>query len=240
MYNEKGAHKLNVNVQKRLGTTLIKVAFEVPEEGITVLYGHSGAGKTSVINMLSGLITPDSGTISLNGKVLFDSATKINIPTHKRRAGYIFQDKRLFPFMSVRKNLLFGCRNKKNDKMVLTNIAELLGIADLLDRKPDSLSGGEGQRVAIGRALLSQPEYLLMDEPLSSLDQQRKNELIPYIKQIPDKFNVPVILVTHSYEEAAYLADHIVLLDGGEVTCNGTSEQILPQISCQSPLSFAV
>ncbi|MGD9809284.1 MAG: molybdenum ABC transporter ATP-binding protein [Deferribacterales bacterium] len=227
---------LEVSVTKRLGKTLIDVSFSAPE-GITVLYGHSGAGKTSIINMLSGLIKPDKGSIKISGRVLFDSESKIDTPTHKRRAGYIFQDKRLFPFMSVRRNLLFGCRKSKGEK--LGEIAELLGISDLLDRRPDTLSGGEGQRVAIGRALLSEPEYLLMDEPMSSLDQVRKNELIPYIKRIPKTFNIPVVLVTHSYEEAACLADHIVLLEGGLVSCDGSRETILPRISYASPLLLA-
>lgn len=228
---------LKVSVRKKLGKTQIDVSFKAPE-GITVLYGHSGAGKTSIINMLSGLLKPDDGKINISGRVLFDSEKKINVPTHKRKAGYIFQDKRLFPFMSVKRNLLFGTNRTKEAKLLET--VELLGISDLLDRKPDTLSGGESQRVAIGRALLSEPEYLLMDEPMSSLDQHRKNELIPYIRCIPKKFNIPLILVTHSYEEAACLSDHIVLLEGGHVSCDGSREMILPKIPYASPMIYAL
>jgi len=230
---------LNVKVKKLLGETLIDVRFDAPDEGITVLYGHSGAGKSSVINMLSGLLTPDSGNISINGTTLFSSHQRINIPVHKRKAGYIFQDKRLFPFMTVRRNLLFGGRNKATAKNMLHEVSSLLGIEHILDRKPDFLSGGEGQRVAIGRALLSQPEFLLMDEPMSSLDQMRKNELIPYIRKIPEKFGIPVIMVTHAYEEAALLADHIILLESGSVAGSGKPKNILPKMHYTVPLMMA-
>lgn len=141
--------------------------------------------------------------------------------------------------MSVRKNLLFGRKRGISPKVRLEDITALLGISDLLDRKPDFLSGGEGQRIAIGRALLAEPDFLLMDEPMSSLDQDRKNELIPYIRKIPEKFGIPVVLVTHAYEEAAALADHVVLLDGGRVTGNGKSKMILPRINYAAPLSPA-
>lgn len=221
---------LEVKVQKKLGSVFINVEFSAPSDGITVLYGHSGAGKTSVVNMLSGLLTPDSGRISINGRVLFDSGAGVNVPVHKRRAGYIFQDKRLFPFLSVRGNLLFGAE-KGYDRADFENIVSMLGIENLLDRKVTTLSGGEAQRVAIGRALLSEPEYLLMDEPMSSLDSSRKNELIPYIDKIPERVGIPVILVTHAYDELARLADYVVLLDGGVSVRQGTKNRVIHEIT---------
>lgn len=228
---------LEVRVCKRLGETLIDIEFAVPARGITVLYGHSGAGKTSVLNMIAGLIKPEYGMVSAGGRVLFDSEKRINIPVHRRRAGYIFQDKRLFPFLSVRKNLLFGAGKKTEG---LKKTAELLGIEKLLERKTAALSGGEAQRVAIGRALLSEPDLLLMDEPMSSLDFVRKSELIPYIQSIPVKFGVPVVLVTHSYEEMARLADNVAVLENGRCSGYGTMDRILPDITYATSLSIAL
>ncbi len=216
---------LEINVRKQLGQTLIDVNVQIPSTGITVFYGHSGAGKTSLINMAAGLLTPDEGHISVNGKVFFDSKEKINLPPEQRKCGYIFQDKRLFPYLSVKKNLLFASR-KEEKSLGFDETVRLLGIAHLLKRKPVFLSGGEAQRVAIGRALLSNPEIFLMDEPMSSLDSERKDELIPFIGKLPMASGIPVIMVTHSYDEMIRLADYVVVLKGGKAVSCGTVNEV--------------
>lgn len=215
-----------ISVKKQLGQTLIDAEFTLPYEGITVFYGHSGAGKTSLINMLAGLTDPDSGVISVNGRTLYDSNTNTNLPPEKRRCGYIFQDKRLFPHLTVRGNLLFA--NKKQESSVsFDETVGILGISHLLERKPAYLSGGEAQRVAVGRAVLSCPDFLLMDEPMSSLDSDRRDELIPFIKRLPSAFNIPVILVTHAYDEMIRLADYVAVFDNGKVVSCGAADKIL-------------
>lgn len=216
---------LEINVKKQLGQTFIDVNISIPRTGITVFYGHSGAGKTSLINMISGLLTPDSGHISVNGKTFFDSGEKLNLLPERRRCGCIFQDKRLFPYLSVKKNLLFASR-KGESSLGFEETVRLLGIGHLLKRKPVFLSGGEAQRVAIGRALLSNPEIMLMDEPMSSLDSERKEELIPFIGRLPAASGIPVILVTHSYDEMIRLADYVVVLKGGKAVSCGTVNEI--------------
>jgi len=230
---------IEVNVKKNFGDVTIDVSFKVPDRGITVLYGHSGAGKTSIINMMAGLLTPDTGYITVNDRVLFDSIRKINIAPDKRNAGYMFQDKRLFNFMSVKKNLLFGRHKSRASHADFDGIVELLGISHLLNRKPVLLSGGEGQRVAMGRAILSEPDFILMDEPMSSLDQDRKNELIPYISKIPEKFGTPVILVTHSHDEALLLADQMVVLGQGKVLSQVGADSIMSGLHSFSELRLA-
>ena len=182
-----------IDVEKKLGSLLIKCNFEMESAGITAICGSSGAGKTSVINMTAGLITPDKGIISYNGKEFYNSEKHINLPANKRFTGYVFQESRLFPNMSVKKNLLYGADRKSNNSLncSLDEVCGLLGITHLLDRYPQNLSGGEKQRVAIGRALLSNPEILLMDEPLASLDDSRKSELISYINIIQKQDVLP-------------------------------------------------
>lgn len=217
--------RIEINLRKQLGDTLIDVRFHAPGQGITVLYGHSGAGKTSIINMLAGILQPDCGRILINGRTLCDTVCGIFVPPEKRNIGYIFQDRRLFPFLSVKDNLLFG--RKKQSRQPgrrFDDVVGLLGIGSLLDRKPHTLSGGEEQRVAIGRALLSEPELLLMDEPLSSLDECRRDELIPYIDSIPDRFKIPVIMVTHSSFEVTCLADYVVVLERGKKITAGDTQ----------------
>ena len=235
-----------IAVKKQLGQTLINAEFSLPFDGISVFYGHSGAGKTSIINMLAGLTEPDSGTISVNGRTLYDSARLINLPPEQRRCGYIFQDRRLFPHLSVRGNLLFGSKSEQSS-VSFDETVEILGISHLLERKPMFLSGGEAQRVAMGRAVLSSPDFLLMDEPMSSLDSDRRDELIPFIKRLPEAFGIPVILVTHAYDEMLRLADYVVVLDKGKVVTNGTSDEVLggdekfcPHCSCGYVKKFFV
>ena len=206
---------IDVNVKKRLGSFNIDVDFSVSSKGITVLAGASGSGKTSVINMIAGLLKPDAGRISTESTVFFDSEKNINCPVNKRRCGYVFQDDRLFPNMNVRKNLLYGCPDKRNSG--LDAVLSLLGIEHLLNRMPLKLSGGEKQRVSIGRALIMKPDILLMDEPLASLDTERKDELITYIDKLPDEFGIPIFYVTHSPQEILKLNDELIQIHDGKV-----------------------
>lgn len=174
------------------------------------LTGPSGAGKTTVLNAIAGLVAPRSGRIEVDGRVLFDSAQGIDVPTHRRRIGYVFQDTRLFPHLDVRRNLRYGRHGRDTEaRFGFDAVVELLGIAPLLARRTRNLSGGEAQRVAIGRALLSQPAILLFDEPLSALDQARREELIPYLQRVRDEVRLPIIYVSHHPEEVRRLADAI-------------------------------
>ncbi|MDR3237303.1 MAG: molybdenum ABC transporter ATP-binding protein [Spirochaetia bacterium] len=209
---------IDVNLQKSFGGFSIDVEFSVPETGITVLAGASGSGKTSIINMIAGLIKPDSGRISAGGRVFFDSQKKINLAVNKRRCGCVFQDGRLFPNMNVRKNLLYGAPGKSEELDAAVN---LLGIEHLLERMPAKLSGGEKQRVSIGRALLMKPDILLMDEPLASLDSERKEELMRYRDKLPKRFSVPVVYVTHSQQEILRLSDELIRIENGRVKSIG-------------------
>lgn len=206
---------MEIRLKKDFGSFNIDVDFSAPEAGITVLAGASGSGKTTIINMIAGLVKPDSGRVFVRGRTLFDSNKKINCPVNRRRCGYIFQDGRLFPNMNVRKNLLYGNRSESPK---LNETAELLGIEHLLNRMPAKLSGGEKQRVSIGRALLMEPDILLMDEPLASLDDARKTELIEYIDRLPEQFNIPIFYVTHSMEEIIRLSDELIRIDNGRIT----------------------
>jgi molybdate transport system ATP-binding protein len=231
---------ISVNITKTLADITVNASFDL-KDGCAVISGPSGAGKTSIINMISGLMTPDSGHIEVNGRVLYDSAQKINLPPEKRRAGYVFQESRLFPHMTVKKNLLYGAGRDgaliplfpslegcpKGGVVSLENIADLLGIAHLLDRYPKNLSGGEKQRVALGRALLSSPEFLLMDEPMASLDSVRREELINYINRIKYAYNLPVIYVTHSVEEIMRMSDYVGIIDNGYLCRFGAAIEVL-------------
>lgn len=207
----------SVDVTKQLGRRRIALAFEAGP-GLTALFGPSGAGKTSVLHMLAGVLTPDAGRIVVDGVTLFDSARRINLPPEQRRAGYIFQDNRLFPHMTVRANLLYGYKltPAAGRYVGLEDIINFLGIAPLLDRQPATLSGGEAQRVAIGRALLAGPRFLLMDEPLASLDRARKEEIITLIERLRDTFRLPILYVTHDEREVDRLAANRVDLTAEE------------------------
>jgi len=197
----------DIRVARRLGD--MQVALDLSAgEGLTVLFGPSGAGKTSILNMVAGLLTPDSGRIAVAGRVLFDAAEGIDVPVERRRAGYVFQEPRLFPHRRVRANLLYGAA----DERALAPTVAMLGIGHLLDRWPRTLSGGEARRVAIGRALLSDPAFLLLDEPLSSLDRPRRAEIMAAIVRIRDAVGLPILMVTHDPEEADVLGTRIVRL----------------------------
>jgi molybdate transport system ATP-binding protein len=220
---------ISINLDRKLGGIHLKVDVELPNTGLTVFFGPSGSGKTSVINLLAGLMQPDKGFIRVHDRVLFDSERRISMPPHRRRIGYIFQESRLFPHLSVASNLRYGYREGR--QIAFDEIVELLGIGPLLRRRPHHLSGGEKQRVAIGRALLTNPDLLLMDEPLSALDELRKEEIIPFIKRIRDEFFTPIVYVTHSSHEVERLANHVVMMKNGNVTAFGEAAEILPVLN---------
>jgi molybdate transport system ATP-binding protein len=215
---------LELNFSQTLGTHRLQVAESLPASGITAVFGVSGAGKTSLINAISGLTRPEQGRIVLNDRVLYDAEKKICLPPEKRRVGYVFQDARLFPHYNVLGNLRYGMAKSmagQFDKLVV-----LLGIEQLLERLPGGLSGGEKQRVAIGRALLTAPELLLLDEPLASLDIPRKRELLPYLQRLAREINIPVLYVSHSLDEILHLADKVMVLEAGAVKAFGNLEDV--------------
>jgi molybdate transport system ATP-binding protein len=197
----------DVDVSRRLGDSEIGCRFEVPD-GLTVLFGPSGVGKTSVLNMIAGLLQPDTGHVRVAGETLFDAASGTDLPPERRGAGYVFQEPRLFPHLRVRANLLYGAASDER----LAETVALLDIAVLLDRWPRSLSGGEARRVAIGRALLAEPRFLLLDEPLSSLDRARREEIMGLIERLRDNVGLPILMVTHDAAEAERLGTRIVSL----------------------------
>lgn len=201
----------DIDVSKRLGDFHIRLSFKTGG-GVTALFGPSGSGKTSILNMISGILKPDSGHISVCDRSLFSQSLAINLPVEKRRGGYIFQDARLFPHLSVKRNLLYGFQltPAAERRLQLEDVLSFLGIDHLLHRWPSTLSGGEAQRVAIGRALLANPHFLLMDEPLSSLDAARRQEIYPLIEQLRDHFKIPILYVSHNEDEVARLANQVV------------------------------
>ncbi|MGM3175829.1 molybdenum ABC transporter ATP-binding protein ModC [Dickeya lacustris] len=215
---------LQLDFTQQLGDLQLNITSELPASGISAVFGVSGAGKTSLINAIVGLSRPDKGRIQLNDRVLVDTGRKLFLPPEKRRIGYVFQDARLFPHYRVRGNLCYGMAAPMRAQF--DDIVQLLGIEPLLKRYPLTLSGGEKQRVAIGRALLTAPELLLMDEPLASLDTPRKRELLPYLERLAREVNTPILYVSHSLEEVVRLADRVLVLDKGQVKAQGTLEAV--------------
>jgi molybdate transport system ATP-binding protein len=213
---------LFVDVEKQLGDFMLAARFET-ESGVTALFGPSGAGKTSLVNMIAGLVTPGRGRIMYRGKLLFDAAGRVDVPPHRRQFGYVFQDGRLFPHLTVRGNLEYGRRmyRLKRDPGELERIVAMLDIGHLVDRRPGKLSGGERQRVAIGRALLMRPQLLLLDEPLASLDAARKAEIMPYLERLRDEAGVPMIYVSHQADDARRLATTVVRIEAGRIAAVG-------------------
>lgn len=219
---------LRVEVSKQLGHFSVDVAF-ASEGRVTGLFGASGAGKTSLVSMIAGLLTPDRGIISVDGEALDNTTQHLHVAVHRRRIGYVFQDARLFPHLDVRRNLDYGRRMNRltRDTAQETRLNEMLNIGHLLDRRPGQLSGGERQRVALGRALLAQPRLLLLDEPLGSLDEDRKAEILPYLMRLRDEAGVPMVYVSHDPDELRQLASQIVMLKRGRIAAFGGPE-ILP------------
>jgi molybdate transport system ATP-binding protein len=223
-----GLAMLDLSIRRRQGDFRLDVKLSAGP-GVTALFGRSGSGKSSVINMVAGLARPDEGRIEVAGKVLFDSALGLDLAPEARRLGYVFQDARLFPHLSVTGNLTFGMRllPPAERRIGFDEVVEVLGIGHLLDRRPAKLSGGERQRVAIGRALLASPRILLMDEPLAALDNHRKAELLPFIGRLARRFAIPILYVSHSMEEVLALADTLVLMDEGQAKAVGEVEDLL-------------
>ncbi len=222
---------LRIALKHRFEGFSLDAAFDAPA-GVTALFGQSGSGKTTVINAVAGLFRPDEGRIAADGVSLLDTGAGLCLPPHRRRIGYVFQDARLFPHLTVRQNLLYGrwfapTGSGAGPGTGVDRIVALLGIAPLLDRRPATLSGGEKQRVAIGRAILSNPRLLLMDEPLAALDEARKGEILPYLERLRDELGLPILYVSHSVAEVARLATTVVLIEAGRVTAVGPTAEIL-------------
>lgn len=222
---------ISVDIAQRLGTFSLDASFESSGR-LVALFGASGSGKTSLVNLLSGLSRPDSGHVAVDGRVLVDVEAGIFVPAHKRRIGYVFQDARLFPHLNVSQNLRFGrfftpASERYAD---FDAVVDLLGISHLLERRPGLLSGGEKQRVAIGRALIASPRLILMDEPLAALDDARKAEIMPYIERLRDEIGIPIVYVSHSIAEVTRLATDIVALSAGKITAYGEARSVLTRL----------
>lgn len=219
---------LSVNVQKTINNSIIDAKFNV-NKGITALYGPSGAGKTTIINMIAGLLNPDNGKIKLSEKTIFNFKKNINLKPEQRRIGYIFQDPRLFPHLNVIKNLKYGMNYVPKTQRIIEfdSIVDLLGIKNLLDRKIINLSGGEKQRISIGRALLTSPDLLLMDEPLSSLDDSRRHDILPFLSNLCKNLDIPIIYVSHNIQEILYLAETLIVIGNGKTRAVGSVEETL-------------
>ena len=225
---------LEVALRHTLGTFQLDVAFEAPA-GVTVLFGRSGSGKSTVVNAVAGLIDPSVGRVAVDGELLVDTATGISLPPHRRRIGYVFQEDRLFPHLDVRANLTFGrwfARRRRSERTApasveLDQVVDLLGIEQLLHRRPMGLSGGEKQRVAIGRALLAEPQLILADEPLAALDEARKGEILPYFERLRDDLSIPILYVSHAAAEVARLATTVVAIEDGRIVRVGDAIDVL-------------
>ncbi|MDX1377055.1 MAG: molybdenum ABC transporter ATP-binding protein [Burkholderiales bacterium] len=222
---------LRVSAQTRLGRFALDVELE-SAGGVTALFGRSGSGKTSIINVIAGLLRPARGRVELNGALLFDSARGIDLPVERRRIGYVFQDARLFPHLSVRQNLRYGAFFNRGAHAApdAAQVIRLLGLEALLERRPGALSGGEKQRVAIGRALLAAPRLLLMDEPLASLDAHRKGEILGYVERLRDELAIPIVYVSHAIEEVVRIADRVALVSEGRVIAAGAPDEIMSRL----------
>jgi molybdate transport system ATP-binding protein len=215
---------LRVELRKRRGDFTLDVTFSAPTPGVTALFGRSGCGKSTLISLIAGLLHPDGGRVVVDDDVLYDGERHLSVDARHRRMGVVFQDARLFPHLSVRGNLQYGARRLSRGVAVTTvfdDVVNLLGLEKLIDRRPHELSGGEKQRVALGRALLAQPRLLLLDEPLAALDLARREEVLPYLERLRDAFAIPIIYVSHQFDEVLRLATRVVLLDAGRVAADG-------------------
>ncbi len=218
-----------IDIRHRLGATFELAASFESQGRLTALFGRSGAGKTSLVNIIGGLVRPDRGCIVIDGETLVDTRKRIFVPPHRRRVGYVFQEGRLFPHLTVRQNLRYGrwFTARRNRYGSFEQVVDLLGIGPLLERRPTLLSGGEKQRVAIGRALLASPRLLLMDEPLAALDEARKAEIVPYIERLRDETDIPIVYISHSIAEVARLATAVVVLSDGKIVAAGATRDVM-------------
>jgi molybdate transport system ATP-binding protein len=217
-----------VAVTHRWPGFVLEAAFVAPTPGVIALFGPSGSGKSTLVNLIAGLLTPDTGEIRLGTQVLIDTHAALALPVERRRIGYVFQDARLFPHMSVAANLRYGEKRARAAARVISfaEVVALLGLETLLTRRPHGLSWGERQRVALGRALLSQPQLLLLDEPLASVDVARREEVLPYLEVLRDRVAIPMVYVSHQFEEVLRLATYLVLLEGGRVQAQGSVNEV--------------
>ena len=226
---------LQVSVTKRRPGFALEANFSAPTPGVIALFGRSGSGKSTLVNIISGLLAPDTGEVRLDEETLTDTARGVAVPVERRRIGYVFQDARLFPHLSVLGNLRYGERRSTAAVIIgLDEVITLLGLSTLLQRKPRQLSGGERQRVALGRALLAQPRLLLLDEPLASIDLARREEVLPYLEALRDRLSIPMVYVSHQYDEILRLATHVVLLEGGRVLAEGPVDEMSLYAELQS------
>ena len=216
---------LELDIEKQLGRFDLKLKFESTARVIG-LFGPSGSGKSAIVDMIAGLVAPDRGRIQCGGRLLFDSVAKLDVPPHRRRVGYVFQDGRLFPHLDVRANLDYGRRMSRasRDHREWDRVVAMLELRYLLERRPATLSAGERQRVALGRALLMRPQLLLLDEPLASLDAPRKAEIMPYLERLRDETDVPMVYVSHHAGELRRIATHVVRIDSGRLVALGGRE----------------
>ncbi len=225
------------NIQLQRPDFSIDAEFTIPSKGVLGIFGHSGSGKTTLLRCVAGLEKNVTGRIEVNGETWLSS--KKNLSSQQRNVGYIFQESRLFPHLSVGKNLQYGCRRNSASQNSIDreHLLELLNIGHLLERRPFQLSGGEKQRVAIGRALLKNPQMLLLDEPLASLDQKRKQEILPFLDKLHEELNIPMLYVSHSLGEVSRLCDHMLVLEQGRAVFKGNIHDTL--VSPESPLAAA-
>jgi len=215
---------LRVQLRKRRGDFSLEVDFHAPVPGVTALFGRSGCGKSTLISLIAGLLSPDEGRVQIGEDVLVDSERQYELDARHRRIGVVFQDARLFPHFSVLGNLQYGARRLPRGAPTpigFDDVVSMLGLGAMLRRRPQELSGGEKQRVALGRALLAQPRLLLLDEPLASLDLARREDVLPYLEKLRDALAIPIVYVSHQFDEVLRLATRVVLLDGGRVLADG-------------------
>jgi molybdate transport system ATP-binding protein len=219
---------LSVALRKSRDGFALDVAFDAPTPGVVALFGRSGCGKSTTIDLIAGLLAADEGYVRLDAATLVDTSARARVPAEKRRIGYVFQDSRLFPHFTVASNLRYGQRRARGveQRIGFDEVVALLGLGALLARSPHQLSGGERQRVALGRALLSQPRLLLLDEPLASLDAARREEVLPYFEVLRDRLSIPMVYVSHQFDEVLRLATHVVLLDQGKVVAQGSPSDV--------------
>jgi molybdate transport system ATP-binding protein len=226
---------IEVDVTKRFGSFDVRAVFSVPERGVTALFGRSGAGKTSIVHLIAGIVRPDAGRVCVGSRVYFDAARGFDLPIERRGVGYVFQDSRLFPHLTVERNLRYGLERSaaRERRIGFDAVVDVLGIGALLPRRPFGLSGGERQRVALGRALLAQPHLLLLDEPLAALDAPRKAEILPCIERMRDEFSTPIIYVSHSLDEVIRLGDTLAVVSDGAIAASGPLSEIMSRADLQ-------